>query len=217
MLAVGLMLSAALAQPVFAQTMSTQATASAFHYQGNWLAGTEQTQSFPLVYFGAQKGQIVSLGAREIIVPGSFNAYGALVNYQPDISKLIAKTTFNPDQFSLSFDVMGGLATLPDNTTKPSLEGRVNFAYAFTPSVALTGAYAGGGLIGRDRFGVVSAGLRYMIGAGNAPSMAIKRMVARAAAKRAAARSSSAGFVDCAHFESRVGLPCAVLASAVAR
>src|SRR5665213_2967444 len=119
-------------------SLSTQATASAFHYQGNWYAGTEQTQSMPVVYFGAQKGNVFSLGAREIIAPGAFNVYGALGNYQPDISKLIAKTTFNPDQFNLSIDMMGGVATLAGGVTKPALEGRLNVNYALSPNVALT-------------------------------------------------------------------------------
>ena len=196
-----------------AQQLSTQATASAFHYQGNWLVGTEQTQSFPLAYFGQQKGNVFSLGAREIIVPGSFNAYTALGNYQPDLSKLIAKTTFSPDQFSLSFDLAGGLATLADNTTKPTIEGRVNFAYALSPNVALTGAYAGGGMIGKDRFVVVSAGLQYMFGAQHSPSAAVQRLVRRAALKRAAAQAASSNLLNCATFEGKTAIPCSFLAA----
>lgn len=141
--------------------VAAEATASAINYQGAWTAGTEQSQSFPLVYWGAQKGNIFSLGAREILNPGVFNVYGALGSYQPDISKLLAKTTFNPDQVNLSLDVVGGAATLQNGSTVPALEGRLNLKVAITPNTAFTGGYAGGGLIGKDRFGVVSAGFVY--------------------------------------------------------
>jgi hypothetical protein len=162
--------------------LATQATASAIRYQGSWGVGTEQSQTVPLAYWGAQKGNVLSLGAREIVAPSfGWNIYGVLSNYQPDISALIKKTTFSPDQFALSFDVMGGIATLPTGISKPALEGRVNVAYALTPNTALTGAYAGGGVIGNERFAIVSAGLQYIFGAGNVKSNAMKRMLARRA------------------------------------
>jgi hypothetical protein len=184
-----LILAMIMASMASAQTasMSTQATASAIRWNGQWGAGTEQTQSMPVMYWGAQKGNVFSLGAREIVAPSfGWNIYGAVGNYQPDISALMKNTTFNPDQFTVSFDVMGGIATLPAGVSKPAMEGRVNFNYAFTPSVALSGAYAGGGFIGSQRFGVVSAGLQYIFGAGNVPSAAMHRMQVRAAQKRLA-------------------------------
>ena len=76
--------------------VAAEATASAINYQGAWTAGTEQSQSFPLVYWGAQKGNIFSLGAREILNPGVFNVYGALGSYQPDISKTAGEDDFQP-------------------------------------------------------------------------------------------------------------------------
>lgn len=158
--------------------MTEGATASMFNYNGSWNLGTEQTQSFPLVYFGAHKDNIFSIGAREIIDPGVFNIYGALGNYQPDISKLLAKTTLNPTQFNISFDVVGGLATMAGGITSPALEGRINAQYALTPNTSLSGAYAGGGLIGQNRFGVVSAGFAYVFGApANTQSVAKKAFI----------------------------------------
>jgi hypothetical protein len=170
-----------LAQPAQAQmSVTTQATASAIRYQGQWGVGTEQSQLLPVIYFGQQNGQVFSLGAREIIAPTfGWSIYGALGSYQPDISSIIKKTTFNPDQFALSFDLAGGMASLPNNITKPAIEGRVNFSYAFTPTIAMTGAYAGGGLIGQERFATVSAGLAYVFGASNVPSAAAHRLAAR--------------------------------------
>ena len=177
--AVSLMLA-----PLAMAQVSAGATASAIHYQGAWTVGTEQTQQMPLLYLGAQKGNIFSLGAREIISPGVFQIYGALGSFQPDISALVAKTTLNPDQFSLSFDVAGGVATLPVGPTKPAIEGRVNVSYAITPNTSLTGAYAGGGLIGKDPFYTVSAGFAYLFGApANTQSVARKRFMQRYALK----------------------------------
>ena len=138
--------------PAMAQ-VTAGATASAINYNGAWTVGTEQTQSIPVVYWGAQRGNVFSLGSREIINPGVFNIYGALGNYQPDISALIKKTTMNPDQVAVSFDVAGGIATLQNGSTAPAVEGRVNFQVALTPNTAFTGGYAGGGLVGQNRFG----------------------------------------------------------------
>jgi hypothetical protein len=160
------------------------ATASAINYKGAWTIGTEQTQSIPLVYWGAQKGNIFSLGSREVINPGVFNAYGVLGSYSPDISALIKKTTFSPDQFAVSFDVMGGIATMPTGPARTALEGRVNVSYALTPNTALTGAYAGGGLIGQDPFYTVSAGFAYLFGGpSNTQSLAKKRFIQKFALK----------------------------------
>ena len=156
--------------------VTEQATASAINYAGAWNVGTEQTQQFPLVYFGASKAQVFSLGAREILNPGVFDVYGALGNYQPDLTALLKKTTINPDEVQLSFDVLGGVATVNGVTgTKPALEGRVNFQVAITPNTSFTGGYAGGGLIGGNRFGVISAGLSYLFGNASASPSALKK------------------------------------------
>jgi hypothetical protein len=165
--------------------VTTEATATGFDYLGTWYAATTETESLPVVYWGTAKGNSFSLGARELIVPSLFNVYGGVGTYQPDISALIKKTTLNPDQFQLSFDVMGGLATIPTGN-KPALEGRVNFSYAFTPNTALTGAYAGGGLIGANHFVEVSAGLQYIFNPSASPSAAMKRLVKKAALIKAA-------------------------------
>jgi hypothetical protein len=173
--------------PLVHAQVTAGATASAINYQGSWNVGTEQTQSVPLVYWGAQKGNVFSLGSREIINPGVFNMYGGLGNYQPDISALLKHTTINPDQVNLSFDLAGGIATLQGGTTAPALEGRVNFQVAITPNTSFTGGYAGGGLIGRNRFGVVSAGFAYLFGApSSTQSVARKNYLRRYALKHAA-------------------------------
>jgi hypothetical protein len=178
------LLFSALALASHAQ-VSTQATATAFNYQGSWYAATTETEAVPLVYWGAADGNSFSLGARELIIPSLFSVYGVVGTYQPDISALIKKTTLNPDQFQLSLDVMGGAAVLPGGS-KPSLEGRLNFSYAFTPNTALTGAYAGGGIIGSNKFAEVSAGLEYIFNPQASPSLAMKRLIKRAALVRAA-------------------------------
>ena len=167
----------ALSLPAFGQ-VTADATASAIHYNGTWSVGTEQTQSLPVFYAGAAKGNVFSLGSREIIAPGVFTIYGGMGRFQPDITALIKKTTFNPDQFALSFDVAGGIATFPVGPSKPAMEGRVNISYALTPNTALTGAYAGGGLIGKAPFYTVSAGFAYLFGApSSSPSLARQRFI----------------------------------------
>ncbi len=175
---------ALIAVPTVQAQLQAGATASAIRYQGAWTVGTEQTQSIPVMYWGASQGNSFSLGAREIINPGAFQVYGALGSWSPDISSIIKKTTFNPDQFALSFDIAGGVATFPVGPAKPALEGRVNFAYALTPNTALTGAYAGGGLIGQNPFYTVSAGVAYLFGApSNTPSLARQRFIQKFALK----------------------------------
>ena len=152
-----------LAVPTVQAQVTAGATASAVYYQKAWSLGTEQTQQIPVFYAGAAKNNIFSFGTREVIVPTVFEMYGGLVSYQPDLTKLLAKTNFNPNQVSLSFDFAGGVATLPAGVTKPAVEGRVNFQIALTPATTFSGGYAGGGLIGQNRFGTVSAGLSHTI------------------------------------------------------
>ena len=176
-------ITALLSIPALHAQLQAGATASAFDYNGTWTIGTEQTQSYPLVYWGAQKGNIFSVGAREIINPGIFNVYGGLGNYQPDFSALFKKTTINPDQVTISFDIAGGVATLQNGTTAPALEGRVNFQVALTPNASFTGGYAGGGLVGQNRFGTVSAGFAYLIGGPKTQSLAKARFNAKYALK----------------------------------
>jgi len=148
--------------PALAQ-LQAGATASAVYYHSGWAVGTEQTQQVPVFYTGASKNQIISFGTREVIVPTVFEMYGGLVNYQPDLTSLLAKTNFNPNQVSLSIDFAGGIATLPGGATKPAVEGRVNFQYALTPATTFTAVYGGGGLIGRDQFYTISAGLSHQL------------------------------------------------------
>jgi hypothetical protein len=153
----------ALSIPAVAQVQAG-GTASAVYYQGNWYMGTELTPlQVPVFYAGAAKNNIFSVGQRDVVVPGAFELYGGLVNYQPDLTGLLSKLNFNADQVSLSIDFAGGVATFPNGTTKPGLEGRVNFQYALTPATTFTGGYAGGGLVGQDRFGTVSAGLSHTL------------------------------------------------------
>jgi hypothetical protein len=152
----------AMSIPAVAQ-VTAGATASAVYYQHAWAVGTEQTQQIPVFYAGAAKNNIFSVGTREVIVPTVFEMYGGMVNYQPDLSALLAKTNFNPNQVSVSFDMAGGVATLPGGFTKPAVEGRFNFQVALTPATTFTGGYAGGGLIGQNQFYTVSAGLQHQI------------------------------------------------------
>jgi hypothetical protein len=152
----------AMSIPAVAQVQAG-GTASAVYYQHGWSMGTEQTQQFPVFYGGASKNQIVSFGTREVIVPTVFELYGGLVNYQPDLTALMQKLNFDPNAVSLSIDFAGGVATLPSGTTKPGVEGRLNFQIALTPATSFTGGYAGGGLIGQDQFYTISAGLSHQL------------------------------------------------------
>ena len=152
----------AMSVPALAQ-LQAGATASAVYYEKAWSMGTEQTQQVPVFYLGTAKNNIVSFGTREVIVPTVFELYGGMVNYQPDLTSILSKLNFNADQVSLSLDFAGGVATLPDGSTKPGVEGRLNFQIALTPATSFTGGYAGGGLIGQNRFGTISAGLSHTI------------------------------------------------------
>ncbi len=166
--------------------VAAEATASAINYNGSWNVGTEQSQLIPLVYAGAQKNNIFSIGAREIINPGVFDLYGGLVNFQPDLTKLFSKTTFNQDQVNISFDVAGGATTLATGATVPGVEGRVNLNVALSPNASFTGAYAGGGMIGQNRFAIVSAGFVYRLFGPKTQSMSEKRFNAKYALKHRA-------------------------------
>ena len=66
-----------LALPASAQ-VAAQATATGFYFQGNWYAATTETESMPLIFWGASKGNSFAIGARELIVPSLFNIYGGV-------------------------------------------------------------------------------------------------------------------------------------------
>jgi hypothetical protein len=166
----------AMSIPAVAQVQAG-GTASAVYYQHGWNMGTELTPfQVPIFYAGAQKNNIFSVGQRDVVVPGAFELYGGLLNYQPDLTPILSKMNFNADQVSLSIDFAGGVATLPNGTTKPGLEGRLNFQVALTPATSFTGGYAGGGLIGQDQFYTISAGLSHQLfGTPSATPSAAKR------------------------------------------
>lgn len=183
----GLTLALAFSQ-IHAQSWTAQPTASMFHYQGAWNAGTQVTEMVPISYLGVSKNNVLSLGLREDIVPNVFNGYIGMANFQPDLTKLIAKTPFDPSQLSLSFDLGGGISKFPDSSTKPMIEGRLNVNYALTAGDSLTGGYAGGGFIGRDRYYFLSVGWAHTFGVENVPSAMVKKLIHRAQVRKAAER-----------------------------
>lgn len=218
MILIAFLLAGAMAS---AQTsLNASATASAIHYDGAWSLGTELTQQVPVYYWGSQKGNVASFGVREILAPTpGWSAYGALLNIQPDISGIIAKTPFNPDQFQFSVDLMGGAAKMAEGTTLPAVQGRGNLSYALTPGVALTAVYGSAGVLGRQTFTTLEAGIAANVfGVTNIPAASMKRLIKKAAAKRATAMRrreakayySSAG--DCARAAGSLGVSCQTLA-----
>jgi hypothetical protein len=163
-------------------SLTTTATASAVKYGGSWGAATHETEALPFLYWGASKGNFLSLNGEQLIAPGfGWSIYGAGAGITPDISALIAKTTLSPDQLTVTFSGFGGVATLTNSTNKVAWGARGTLSYAFNPNLAMTTVYAGGGGIGAQRFYEMSAGLLATINPQASPSAAVKRMVRKAA------------------------------------
>jgi len=149
-------------------------TASAYYYQKAWFVGNETTASVPFLYLGTAKNNILSLGGRNDVAANAFDAYTGLVSFQPDLTKYFG------NQVALSLDVGGGAATLAAGGTKPAVQGTLNFTVMLTPNTSAIGGYAGGGLIGGNKFGKFSAGIaHYFGGPATVQSQAKKNFVKR--------------------------------------
>jgi hypothetical protein len=76
--------------------------AVAIHINGQWTVGTEVTQSFDFLDFGKLKTHHLYLQGNQLIAPeAGFNIYAGGLKYEPDLSKLVAKTNVPASNFSL--------------------------------------------------------------------------------------------------------------------
>jgi hypothetical protein len=173
--------------------LQTTAVASALCYEGTCYVSTQATEELPAIYLGANKNTVISLGARQDLVPNLLDGYLGLVNYQPDLTGILSHTPFNPDQFKVSFDFGGGAATFASGIpAQPMLEGQINVGYDLSPSNGLTTCAIEGGFIRLQRFYGFCAGWAHTFNAinpngdSNSPSLRMRHLVARAKAGWAA-------------------------------
>jgi hypothetical protein len=98
---------------VTAATFTGGSDVIALHYAGTWGTGNLTTESFDLMDFGKTKSEHLFLEGKELIgAQSGINAYTGGVKFQPDLSKLLAKTNVSPNSFGLYFSGSGGVGTL---------------------------------------------------------------------------------------------------------
>ena len=168
--------------------VAVSASASDIHYQGTSYAASHTVEGIDLLNLGASKNTIVSVAAHQILASG-LNIYGVGAGIQPDISGLLKKTNIPVDSLAFAVDGFGGYANLPTGSSGAGAwEIRGSLSYALTPNVALSTAYAGGGMIGSHGFYEISAGLTLFPNPAANASHLVQLMVRRHNAARAAAK-----------------------------
>jgi hypothetical protein len=170
-------------------TVSAGSEAVAFHYNGAWSVGNHTTESFDVLDWGAQKGNSFSAEVNEFFAPApGFSSYLVGGKYTPDISGLVSKTNLSGDQFRVFLQGAGGVTNLPSGATATAMGGG-GATYMFTPNLTWSTLDAYALYFNGKWTTALSSGIYYTFNAQQANSFAVQRMIRRAAAKQAAARS----------------------------
>jgi hypothetical protein len=105
--------------PVATSAASTTATftggsdAIALHYAGAWGTGNLTTESFDLMDFGTTKSEHLFIEGKELTgAQSGINAYTGGVKFQPDLTKLLARTNVSPSTFGVYVSGSGGVGML---------------------------------------------------------------------------------------------------------
>jgi len=174
--------------PAVAQSglvFSTSAEATALNYGGSWGAATHTTESLDLIDWGTVKGSNLSLEGHEITAT-PFNAYLGGIRVTPDISSLMNKTNLPASSCQLFIQGAGGVATFTVGNQVVLLAGG-GASYRITPNLEWSTIDFHYLRVGSKNAVEMTTGLAYYFNPSAAKSVAMKRMIARRAALKAAA------------------------------
>ena len=137
----------------------------AMRYGGAWGTGNLTTESFDFMDFGKGKVQHLFIEGKELIgTQAGINVYTGGVKYQPDLSKILAKTNVSPANFGLYVSGSGGAGTFSAGGSHVALmlgggiEYRSNSQFSWNP---LQFQYL---RIGNQNAAVISTGLSFIFG-----------------------------------------------------
>lgn len=174
--------AAASAQSGLVFTSSAEATA--LNYQKSWTPATHTTESLDLIDWGAQKGNSLSIEGHEIAA-SPFNAYFGGVKVVPDLSSLFKKTNLPADSFQLFVQMAGGVATFTANNQIAFLFGGGG-SYRITPNLTWSTVDIRYLRVGSGNAIEMTSGLLYNFNPQATNSFALRRMILRRAAIKAA-------------------------------
>lgn len=139
--------------------------AVAIYYNGQWSVGTDASESYDLIDFGANKTSHFSLEGREIMAPTpGFNIYAGGFKYEPDLSNLFNKTNVQPGSFGLFIRgaVGNGIPSVGQSHIAFTAGGGVK--YQITQSLTWQSLQANYFRVGNNGGIAISTGLQFIFG-----------------------------------------------------
>lgn len=138
--------------------------AVAIHYNGEWSAGTDITQSFDFLDFGAKKGSHLYLEGRQLLAPGpGFNIYAGGLKIEPDFSSLFSKTNLGAlGNFSTYFSGAAGNGVPTVGGSHISFLAGAGVRYKLTSALTWQSLQVQYGQFGSNKFAVLSTGLSFI-------------------------------------------------------
>jgi hypothetical protein len=163
------------ASALFAQTPTTTTSTSsgftggadavAFRYQGTWGTGSLTTESLDFLDFGKTKKNHIFVEGRELVAStAGLSIYTGGIGYQPDLSKLLAKTNVTPANLSISFNAgLGvGVPSVGNDRISAIVGGGVK--YKATSSLSWNALQVQWVRIGGINAAAISTGLAFVFG-----------------------------------------------------
>jgi len=137
----------------------------ALHYAGGWGTGNLTTESFDLIDFGKLKSQHLFIEGKELIgTQAGINAYTGGVKFQPDLSKVLAKTNVSPANFGIYFSGSGGVGTFATGPSHIALMLGGGIEYRSSSALSWNPIQVQYVRIGNQNAAVISTGLSFIFG-----------------------------------------------------
>ena len=137
----------------------------ALHYNGAWGTGNLTTESFDLMDFGKTKSQHLFIEGKELIgTQAGINAYTGGVKFQPDLSKVLAKTNVSPANFGVYFSGSGGVGTLATGGSHIAVMVGGGLEYRSSSALSWNPVQIQYVRIGNQNAAVISTGLSFLFG-----------------------------------------------------
>ncbi len=158
-------LNAPTPQASTSQGFSGESDAVAVDYAGSWSAGTLVTESYDFMDFGTAKTNHVYIVGSELIAPTpGFNIYAGGVRFEPNLSKLFAKTNVQPGSFSAFFSAAAGTAVPATGNSHIAFLLGGGVKYQITPSLTWQTLQASWMRTGAQSGAYLSSGLSFVFG-----------------------------------------------------
>jgi hypothetical protein len=159
----------------------------ALHFNNAWYATDDTIETLDILDWGAAKGNSLSVLADQTIGSSTvgWNAYYGGVQVVPDLTTFLKPTNLSSDVFGLSAQAGVGVAGLPTGSKVSFLLGG-QAQWRLTPNLTWTTASVRWLRVGSQNGLEVTTNIQYVINPSVAKSLAIQRIIRKAAAAKAA-------------------------------